>query len=355
MAVVTIWHQYKVHLSVIALFIAGIIFDLSIPLGVAAGVVYVLPVLVTYSIDSCRSTYIATILGIVLTLFGFIASPDGGELWKVIANRILAIVAIITVGLAIAKVKRHKADLTAQTELALASQLQAIEANKAKSVFLSAMSHELKTPLNAIVGFSQVLLHEPCLNESQKESVEFILKSGNNLSEMIHQAIEYTDIQDGSILPDCHKTELVPLVKKAITSIQQIASPKNITIDTSRIETFPIKSLNCDPNLLLKILTILIKNALQYNRDNGRVKLSYSLDENHYLRINVCDTGNGIDDENIHRLFKPFTRLSYSHSDQSGLGLGLAKARILIESMGGHIGLYRNDDVGMTFWIDLKI
>lgn len=350
-----VWNQYKIHLGVVSLFIAGIIFDLSIPLGVAAGVVYVLPVLVTYSIESTRTTYIATILGIILTLFGFIASPEGGELWKVIANRILAIVAIVTVGLAIVKVKRHKADLTTQTKLALASQLQAVEANKAKSVFLSSISHELKTPLNAVLGFSQVLLHEPETTPAQKESINYILKSGRHLSEMIHQAIEFTSIQDGSFQPKIHKSELIPLVHHALERVTPLAKNKNIVIDISRLERFPIKSINCDPNLLLSVLINLIKNAVQYNQDNGKVKLSYTLDENHFLRLSICDTGVGIDDANIARLFKPFTRLSENNSEHLGLGLGLAKAKILIESMGGHIGLSRNDDVGMTFWIDLKI
>lgn len=350
-----VWNLYKIHFGVVTLFVAGIIFDLLIPLGVAAGVVYVLPVLVTYGFESRRTTYIATILGVVLTLCGFITSPDGGELWKVIANRVLAIVAIVTVGLAIVKVKRHKADLAEQTELALASQLQAVEANKAKTVFLSSISHELKTPLNAVLGFSQVLLHEPEITPSQKESIDYILKSGRQLSEMIHQAIEFTYIQDGTFQVQIHQSELIPLVNHAIEHVKPLANNKNIFIDTSRIETFPIKTINCDPNLLSTVVLNLLKNAVQYNQDNGKVTLCYTLDENHFLRLSFCDTGIGISDTHILQLFKPFTRLSQNNSDHLGLGLGLAKAKILIEAMGGHIGLSRNEDVGMTFWIDLKI
>ncbi|MDH5357970.1 MAG: hypothetical protein OEW63_05025 [Gammaproteobacteria bacterium] len=121
-------------------------FDLSISLGVAAGVLYVIPVLLTLNLKSKNTTYIVASLGVVLTIIGFVASPSGGDIWKVLINRILAIFSIVSAGIVIVLVKKKNAELVEQTKLAQDSEKIAIKSNQAKSDFLSSMSHEVRTP-----------------------------------------------------------------------------------------------------------------------------------------------------------------------------------------------------------------
>jgi signal transduction histidine kinase len=347
-------NTHKHHIVLTLLIIGGIFFDLSMELGVAAGVIFVIPTLYSYLIKSEMSTYVATGLGIGLSVYGYIASPEGGEFWKVATNRALSVLAIAAVGAALIIVKQQQKKLELQSRLAHAAELKSKAANSAKSRFLSAMSHELNTPLNAILGFSQLIQFEPNVPEPIQENIGYIVDAGNNLSNMINKAIDYTKAQDADVQMQIAHIELLPLIQKIMDETQDISALKDVTFDLSKIEHFPVKTMFCDQDGLFKILRILITNAIQYNKQGGTVSFSYMLNSDRTLTVNITDTGEGIDEKDFDTIFLPFTRLSHNNAEFGGLGLGLAKAKALAELMGGEVGCFNNEEEeGMTFWVRL--
>jgi len=332
--------------------IAGALLDLVIPLGVAAAVIYVIPVLLSYNTPSQKFTYFVLFLSVLLTVIGYLISPSGGELWKVISNRALSIMAIISVGSTVILIKKHKEALLKQTEIAIAAEHQAKQANIAKSNFLSSMSHELRTPLNSIIGFSELLKSDDNLDEDQIESLTFINQSGISLLGLITITLEFSNLQDQLI---CHDTSfrLDSLITDITNKNQALAKDLDIQIDSQKIMLFPIQSILSDQNAIQQIIDILLKNAIQYNTPGGSAIINAMLTDNGKLRINITDTGSGIALEKIDEIFQPFARLGMENSTHAGMGLGLATAKILTKAIHGDIGFYNNSDIGCTFWLDI--
>ncbi len=332
--------------------IAGGLLDLVIPLGVAAAVIYVIPVLLSYNTPSQKFTYFVLFLSVILTVIGYLLSPSGGEPWKVISNRALSIMAIISVGISVILIKKHKQALLKQTEIAIAAEHQAKQANIAKSNFLSSMSHELRTPLNSIIGFSELLKSDENLDEDQIESIKFINQSGISLLGLITMTLEFSNLQDQLI---CHDTSfrLDTSVINIINKNKSLAKDLDIQIDSQKIMLFPIKTIQSDPNVIQQIIDILLKNAIQYNTPGGSIIINSILTDHGKLRINITDTGSGIAPDKIDEIFQPFSRLGMENSIHAGMGLGLAKAKLLTEAIHGNIGFYNNNDTGCTFWLDI--
>jgi len=334
--------------------ITGLFFDLFIPLGVAVGVIYLFPVLLTYKSPSKRLTYFVMVSGILLTILGYLLSPAGGELWKVISNRALAIIAILSVGTVIILEKNSQAALIKQTKIAAKAVLKAEEASIAKSNFLSSMSHEFRTPLNAIIGFSQLLQADEDLNADQLESVGFMHQAGLNLLALITITLEFSDLQNNLV---SHETNfrIDKLIFDVLDELQPLIRDYAINIDSEKVENFPIKTIQSDPHLIKQILAVLVKNAIQYNSDGGLLSINSILTENRMLRVTVTDSGLGLSPDKLTDAFKPFSRLGMENSNHSGMGLGLAKAKLLTGAVHGDIGAYNNPDKGATFWLDIPL
>jgi len=341
-------NDYKV---ILPLLLIGYIFDMATPLGVAAAVIYVIPILMTYNYTSDRVTYITALSAVVLTLIGYIFSPDGGELLKVVANRILAVIAIVAVAFAIIKVKHKKADLIEQTKVAKEAEERAVSASMAKSTFLSSMSHELRTPLNSIMGFSQLLKLDSGLTVDQNESVSYIYDSGTILLDLVTNVLEFTELQDATLTHTLSTFNIDDVVVDVIESLSPLAKTKGVRVDTGKLLACKIKNIYSDPDSIRRVISHLLKNAIQYNKDNGLVLIS-SKTNSGALNISISDTGHGIKEGKSIEVFKPFSRLGQENSTASGMGLGLAQAKVLIESLHGRIGFHSSKQ-GTTFWIEI--
>lgn len=249
--------------------------------------------------------------------------------------------------------RRAAADLRAAKE-------EAERANDAKSGFLSRMSHELRTPLNAILGFGQLLeMHGPAPREA--ESVNHILKAGRHLLKLIDEVLALSRIETGNLNFSLEAVSLGEVVQECLSLVGQMAREYGVACGSLVCEAEPGACSGyvlADRQRLRQVLLNLLTNAIKYNRLGGRIGLRYGAlppagNFPARLRLEVTDTGHGLSEEEITRLFMPFERLKAAQTTTEGTGLGLALSKGLIEAMCGSIGVRSVVGEGSTFWIEL--
>ncbi len=241
-------------------------------------------------------------------------------------------------------------ELARRTELAKAKDA-AESANKAKSEFLASMSHELRTPMNAILGFAQILEYDDELNSDQKDSVAEILKGGRHLLELITEVLDLAKIESGRVHLSIEPVDVAQLVEECQQLMQPLAIVRNIKLS---IDVPDQTAVAADRTRLKQVLLNLLSNAIKYNRDNGKIHVSVSNRTNSdFLRINITDTGRGIDAANIDLLFQAFNRLGAENSAIEGSGIGLTITRQLMQLMAGTVGVDSVVGTGSTFWLEL--
>jgi PAS domain S-box-containing protein len=223
-------------------------------------------------------------------------------------------------------------------------------ANRAKSEFLSNMSHEFRTPMNAILGFAQLLDFDETVAAVHKDEVREILKAGRHLLEIINEILDLAKIESGRIDLSIEPTALAPLIEECIGLIRPLAEQRSIVLQQ---HGFTTQAVRADRTRLRQVLLNLLSNGIKYNRDGGRIDLSLASGTEGKLRIAVADTGIGIAATNLGELFQPFSRLGAESGSIEGTGIGLVITRRLIESMGGAVGVESTAGTGSTFWVEL--
>lgn len=233
------------------------------------------------------------------------------------------------------------------------ARLEAERANRAKSDFLSRMSHDLRTPLNAVLGFAQLLSAET-LSDDQMDCVRQIRRGGEHLLDLINEVLDIARIEAGQLSLSPEPVEVREIVGHAIALVSPLARQRRITLTTHES---PLAALSvvADRQRLNQILLNLLSNAVKYNREGGQVSVGFERAGDHSLRINVTDTGSGIPPQKLRLLFRPFERLGAESTAIEGTGLGLTLSRGLAEAMGGNVGVVSRIDVGSTFWVELRI
>jgi signal transduction histidine kinase/response regulator RpfG family c-di-GMP phosphodiesterase len=230
---------------------------------------------------------------------------------------------------------------------------EAERANRAKSEFLSRMSHELRTPLNSILGFAQ-LLGLADLAAQQQSNVQQILKGGYHLLELINEVLDLARIEAGRLSMSPEPVQIKDAVKEAVDLVRPIASLQNVTLSVD-LSTYGDRYVQADRQRLKQVLLNLLSNAIKFNRSNGLVVLRCEETRDHCLRMEVADTGFGIDEEGLKKIFTPFERLGADRNAVGGTGLGLALSRRMVEAMGGSIGVESTVGVGSRFHFDLSL
>lgn len=240
-----------------------------------------------------------------------------------------------------------------QNELVSAKE-EAERANRAKSDFLSSMSHELRTPMNAVLGFGQLLesdTDEP-LTESQAENVGQILHAGWHLLELINEVLDLAKVESGKIDLSIENVDPLEVLRECVDLIGSVAAGSGIQVSLD-ISSDKLHMVRADRTRLKQALLNLISNAIKYNRENGLVTISARYTSDAKLRLCVTDTGVGLSEQQLQRLFQPFNRLGAERSGIEGTGIGLVITRQLVQLMGGSIGVESEPGQGSTFWIEL--
>jgi len=233
---------------------------------------------------------------------------------------------------------------------------EAEKANMAKSEFLSRMSHELRTPMNAILGFAQ-LLEMGQLNPVQKKGVNHILHGGKHLLDLINEVLDISRIEAGRLSLSTEPVKLSEVLNEMIDTIQPLANTRQVQLNLidSSVNSEYIKA---DRQRLKQVMMNLINNAVKYNKIGGSVSILTEImplkNGKEYIRISVTDTGTGIHEEDLSKLYKPFERIGAESSGAEGTGLGLTVVKKLMDAMEGFIGVKSKFGEGSTFWIELQ-
>jgi signal transduction histidine kinase/ActR/RegA family two-component response regulator len=226
------------------------------------------------------------------------------------------------------------------------------KANLAKSDFLSSMSHELRSPLNAILGFAQLMESDtPLPNPTQKANIDQILHAGWYLLELINDILDLAVIESGRLSLSLEPVSLQEVMIECQSMIEPLAQKRGISMTFPRFETPCF--IQADRTRLKQVLINLLSNAIKYNRARGSVIVDCSVCSSGRIRISVRDTGEGLSPEKLAQLFQSFNRLGQEASGEEGTGIGLVVSKRLMELMQGQIGVDSVVGKGSVFWIEL--
>ncbi|HCB01971.1 MAG TPA: hypothetical protein DEP19_06275, partial [Anaerolineae bacterium] len=226
-------------------------------------------------------------------------------------------------------------------------------ANQAKSSFLATMSHELRTPLNAIIGFTRIVRRkaEEALPDKQKENLDKVLSSAEHLLDLINTVLDIAKIEAGKMEVQANNFSINALVDQCFNTAQPLIKP---TVRFEKHNDITLPLIYSDQNKIKQIVLNLLSNAAKFTHA-GKIKISVA-HENAILKIDVLDTGIGMNEEALNKIFEEFQQADSSTTrEYGGTGLGLAISRNLARLLGGDLTVVSELDKGSTFTLSLPI
>lgn len=236
---------------------------------------------------------------------------------------------------------------------------RANQANNAKTTFLSAMSHDIRTPINAIIGMTDLAIENLDDKDQLNQSFEIIKNSSKHLLELINEILEMSAIESGKHIVKNEPINISEIIKKVLQRLNSIAKNKNINIQYSTNIENP--NLLGDGLAITRIIENISNNAIKFTPNNGNIKIivEEKLDNifnNDILQITITDSGYGIKKENLDKIFDSFYRSgNAAKGDVEGTGLGLSITKGLVDSLKGNIRVESEINQGTSFFIELPI
>ncbi|MDF1588082.1 MAG: ATP-binding protein [Gammaproteobacteria bacterium] len=287
-------------------------------------------------------------IALIISVIGFSCAITWGDYWQQTHNEAIGLSLLFLLVL----IPMYTAFLIKRLHAALALAKQASEA---KTRFLANMSHELRTPLNGVIGMGD-LLRETKLNDEQKSIVNGMYQSAQTLLGLIENVLDISKIEAGKIVIKREPIDLHALVNSVLAMQSPIAKTKGLSIWCSMDSELPFM-VDGDKQHISQVLINLVGNAIKFT-DQGSVNLHVYLSEQHSdyvkIRFDVTDTGIGIDQEALQRVFDDFTQVGTSAVRTiGGTGLGTTISKELVELMDGQIGVESELNKGSRFWFEL--
>lgn len=230
----------------------------------------------------------------------------------------------------------------------LAAKEEAEHSSRAKSEFIQAMNHELRTPLAVVLGQAELLKAEVA-NESQKKQIDIIQTAGWDLLRMINQVLDLSSIEAGDEDLEMRPVETETLLQECLHLYQPLAAERGMDVQCEPHATVRVAA---DSLKLKQAVLNYLSNAVKYGRENGTIRITVA-EQNGWVRISVVDDGEGISLDRQKDLFTSFNRLGLEGSCIRGGGLGLSLTKELVEQMGGRVGAESLPGHGSVFWLEL--
>ncbi|MNS37436.1 Non-motile and phage-resistance protein [compost metagenome] len=230
------------------------------------------------------------------------------------------------------------------------------QVDRYKDQFLSILSHELRTPINAIMGFGSVVADglAGALTPDQKRYIGKIMDSSDSLLGLVNDLLDMSRVQAGKFSLDLQTTDLAAVIRNAVAAMFSEAIQKGHSLNNYVPAALP--ALKADPHRIGQVVSNLVDNAIKYTPDGGTITVR-ACEHGGMLRVEVCDTGIGIAPEQRSLIFLPFTQVDMSNTRATGgVGLGLSIVKSLVEAHGGEVGVdSEGPNEGSTFWFTLPL
>lgn len=291
--------------------------------------------------SALHNVFYASVIFIAIAVWPFILASDSSRAARQETNHQTAML--------MAEIKAHRL-----TDLQLQQARELADArNEAKSKYVRGMSHELRTPLNAVLGYAQLLENESTLPESLRHSVRVIRRSGDHLASLVDGLLDISMIEAGRLTVMREEVQLTSFMAQLVDMVQLQARDAGLTFSYSAPANLP-DSVYTDEKRLRQILINLLSNAIRYT-DTGSVtlRISYS---GLVARFDIEDTGLGIAQADLERIFDPFERIEHpGRAAVSGSGLGLTITRLLTQALGGELTVTSTPGKGSLFSVRLML
>jgi signal transduction histidine kinase/CheY-like chemotaxis protein len=231
---------------------------------------------------------------------------------------------------------------------------EAEEANRAKDFFLAFVSHELRSPLNAILGWSKILLSRPVDEDTRRSALETIEKSARSQTKLINDLVDSARVASGKISLEFRPTNLYEIVRVSFISQKPAADLRNITLEFNADRTDV--TIFGDANRLQQVFVNLISNSIKFTGDGGRITIELSTSGD-IAEVRVTDNGRGISPDSLPNIFRQFSQVQPVHDiSKGGLGLGLSIVKILVGKHGGAVSAESpGAGLGSTFTVRLPL
>jgi len=256
--------------------------------------------------------------------------------------------------------QKSKAEEQKQKQLLMNAAEEADAANKAKSAFLLSMSHDIRTPMNAIIGFTNIALHQNKVSDIH-DSLEKVQKSSNHLLSLLNDVLDFSRIESGKVTISPEPVDITRLTDNVQAIMNGLLYNRDLKFEVHR-ENLKNPYVLADVLRIREVLVNLLGNAVKFTKDGGEIILDISsypgADEKHIItRYVVRDNGIGMSEEFKKKLFDPFSQEDYANARTlyKGTGLGMAITKKYVEMMGGSIAVESKKGAGSTFTVEIPL